>query len=121
MYACGLRISEAATLEVGAIDRANLRLRVIGKGNRERLVPLPRPVLDDLGTLWRTHHNPRWLFPNHSGAYSANKQVLRRTFLDAARADGITRRVTPHALRHNSECRIIPSVAPNGAEIPEIF
>jgi site-specific recombinase XerD len=35
--------------------------------------------------------------------------VLRRTFQDAARAAGITRRVTPHALRHNAECRIIPS------------
>jgi integrase len=68
MYACGLRISEAATLEVGAIDRANPRLRVIGKGDRERLVPLPRPVLDDLGTLWKTHRHPRWLFPNHFGA-----------------------------------------------------
>ena len=109
MYACGLRISEAATLEVGAIDRANLRLRVIGKGDRERLVPLPRPVLDNLGTLWKTHRHPRWLFPNHFGANPANQQVLRRTFQEAARAAGITRRVTPHALRHNSECRIIPS------------
>ncbi len=107
MYACGLRISEAATLEVGAIDRANLRLRVIGKGDRERLVPLPRPVLDDLGTLWRIHHHPRWLFPNHSGANSANQQVLRRTFQDAARAAGITRRVTPHALRHSYATRLL--------------
>src|ERR1700676_4450027 len=39
MYACGLRISEATTLEVGAIDRTNQVLRVIGKGNKERLVP----------------------------------------------------------------------------------
>ena len=49
MYACGLRISEATTLEVGAIDRANQVLRIIGKGNKERLVPLPQPVLDELG------------------------------------------------------------------------
>ena len=42
MYACGLRISEAATLEVGAIDSANMLLRVTGKGNKQRLVPLPR-------------------------------------------------------------------------------
>ena len=107
MYACGLRISEAATLEVGAIDRANLRLRVIGKGDRERLVPLPRPVLDDLGTLWKTHRHPRWLFPNHFGANPANQQVLRRTFQDAARAAGITRRVTPHALRHSYATRLL--------------
>ena len=40
MYACGLRISEAATLEIGAIDRANMQLRIIGKGDRERLAPI---------------------------------------------------------------------------------
>ena len=42
MYACGLRISEVITLEVGAVDRANQVLRIIGKGNKERLVPLPQ-------------------------------------------------------------------------------
>jgi integrase len=40
MHACGLRISEATTLEVSAIDRANQVLRIVGKGNKERLVPL---------------------------------------------------------------------------------
>jgi integrase/recombinase XerD len=107
MYACGLRISEAATLEIGAIDRANLQLRIIGKGDRERLVPLPQPVLDGLRALWKTHRDPRWLFPNRSGAGSANPQVLRRTFQDAARAAGITRRVTPHALRHSYATRLL--------------
>jgi integrase/recombinase XerD len=109
MYACGLRISEAAPLEIGAIDSANLRLRIIGKGDRERLVPLPQPVLDSLRALWKTHRHPRWLFPNHSGANSANQQVLRRTFQDAARAAGITRRVTPHALRHSYATRLLES------------
>ena len=49
MYTCGLRISEATTLEIGAIDRANQVLHIIGKGNKERLAPLPQPVLDELG------------------------------------------------------------------------
>ena len=40
IYACGLRISEAATLEVTSIDRARLLLRIIGKGNKQRQVPL---------------------------------------------------------------------------------
>ena len=91
MYACGLRISEATTLEVGAIDRANQVLRIIGKGDKERLVPLPQPVLDELGRLWRTHRNPRWLFPNRHGDAPLNKRVLSDTFAAAAAAAGIQR------------------------------
>jgi integrase/recombinase XerD len=109
MYSCGLRISEAATLEIGAIDSANLQLRIIGKGDRERLVPSPQPVLTDLGLFWKTHRNPRWLFPNHFGVNRANQQVLRGAFQDAARAAGITRRVTPHALRHSYATRLLES------------
>jgi site-specific recombinase XerD len=107
MYACGLRISEATTLEVGAIDRANQVLRIVGKGNKERLVPLPRPILDELGHLWRTHRNRRWLFPNRRGDAPIDKRVLSGTFADAAEAAGIQRRVTPHTLRHSYATRLI--------------
>ena len=48
MYACGLRISEALSLEVTAVDRTRRVLHIIGKGNKERLVPLPQPVLEAL-------------------------------------------------------------------------
>ena len=39
MYACGLRIGEAATVEIASVDRASLLLRIIGKGDKERRVP----------------------------------------------------------------------------------
>jgi site-specific recombinase XerD len=107
MYACGLRISEAATLEFSAIDSANLRLRIIGKGNKERLVPLPQAVLHELRILWRTHRHPRWLFPNRRGTDAADQQVLCRTFKAAAQKVGITRRVTPHSLRHSYATRLL--------------
>ena len=71
-------------------------------------MPLPQPILDGLRALWKTHCDPRWLFPNRSGA-PANQQVLRRTFQDAARAAGIKRRVTPHALRHSYATRLLES------------
>jgi site-specific recombinase XerD len=107
MYACGLRISEAATLEVGAIDGANRLLRIVGKGDKQRLVPLPAPLLDELRGLWRAHRHPRWLFPNRDGANPVNQHVLGRTFRAAARAAGITQPVTAHALRHSYATRLL--------------
>ena len=71
-------------LEIGSVDRANQVLRIIGKGDKERLVPLPQPVLDELGRLWRTHHNRRWLFPNRHGDAPLNQRVLSETFAAAA-------------------------------------
>jgi integrase/recombinase XerD len=107
MYACGLRISEATSLEIGAIDRADQVLRIVGKGNKERLVALPQPILDELGRLWRTHHNRRWLFPNRRGDAPLNNRVLSRTFAAAASTVGIQRGVKPHALRHSYATRLL--------------
>ena len=107
MYACGLRISEAITVEVTAIDRARRVLHVIGKGNKERLVPLPQPILDDLGRVWLTHHNRRWLFPNRHGDAPLSHRVLALSFGVAAAAAGIPPGVaTPHTLRHSYATRL---------------
>ena len=113
MYACGLRISEASRLEISAVDRANHVLRIIGKGDKERLAPLPQPILDELGHLWRTHRNPRWLFPNRRGDAPLDNSVLWQTFAAATAAAGIQRKVTPHTLRHSYATRLIE----NGVDI----
>jgi site-specific recombinase XerD len=89
MYACGLRIGEAVALEVGSVDKVNRLLRVIGKGNRERCVPLPQPSYEDLRKLWQSHRNPRWLFPNRSNTGPVASETLHNTFAAAARAAGI--------------------------------
>jgi integrase/recombinase XerD len=107
MYACGLRIGEAATLEVGAIDKANQCLRVIGKGNTERQVPLPQPVLDDLRKVWKTHHNPKWLFPNRAGTKAVDRGVLLRTFAQVVADAGLKGTATSHTLRHSYAARLL--------------
>ena len=100
MYACGLRVGEATTLEVTAVDRARRVLRIVGKGDKERLVPLPQPVLDDLGRVWLTHRNRRWLFPNRHGDAPLNRRTLSGSFADAAVAACLPSGATPHTLRH---------------------
>jgi site-specific recombinase XerD len=109
MYACGLRITEAATLEVTAIDGIIGFIRVIGKGNKERQVPLPQPALAELRSLWKTHRDKRWLFPSPRQEGPISRYALWLTFKQAVRAAGITRRITPHSLRHSYATRLLES------------
>jgi integrase/recombinase XerD len=111
IYGCGLRIGEAAALPVTAIDKASGLLRVVGKGNKERLVPVPRPVHESLRRMWQSagHRDRQWLFPNgrHAGPVATN--VLSRTFADAVAAAQLPggRRATPHTLRHAYATRLL--------------
>ena len=124
MYACGLRISEAATLEVTAIDGVNGLIRVVGKGDKERCVPLPAPVLAELRRLWTSHRDPRWLCPSSTGTGPITRHALWQTFrkvIDEAGIDarggrlpagespraGKKLRITPHTLRHSYATRLL--------------
>ena len=107
MYACGLRIGEAAKVEVGDIEGAQGLLRVIGKGDKERRVHLPDAMLAELRRLWPSHHNPRWVTPNRSSTGPVSKNALWRTFRLAVRAAGIQRPVSPHSLRHSYATRLL--------------
>lgn len=63
IYACGLRIGEAVTLEVQDLrEPGRIHIRE-AKGNKERHVPLPEAMRDELRAFWRTHRHPRWIFP----------------------------------------------------------
>ena len=107
MYACGLRISEAATLEVTAIDGVKGVIRVVGKGNKERCVPLPAPVLAELRRLWTSHRDRRWLCPSPTGKGPITRWALGQTFRKVVAETGIKTRVTPHTLRHSYATRLL--------------
>lgn len=107
MYACGLRISEAASLEVTAIDGRNGLIRVVGKGNKERSVPLPAPVLAELRRLWTSHRDKRWLCPSPTGKGPISRRALGQTFRKVLVETGIKTRATPHTLRHSYATRLL--------------
>jgi integrase/recombinase XerD len=107
MYACGLRIGEAVSIEIADVDGDNATLSIVGKGDKHRKVPLPLPLLQNLRVLWRQHRNPRWLFPNKRGSAPLDASVLTQTFHAAANEAGLSPVLTPHALRHSYATRLL--------------
>jgi site-specific recombinase XerD len=98
---------EVRKVEVGDIESARGLLRVFGKGDKERRVPLPDAMLADLRRLWPTHRSTRWVTPDRSGTGPVSKHALWRTFCLAVRAAGIKRPVSPHSLRRSYATRLL--------------
>src|SRR5205823_12586723 len=107
LYASGLRVSELIGLDLDRLDLPNLQLRVIGKGNKERRVPMGEPARD---RLHRYLSGPRELWtagrPTSAVVVSQRGRRLRRETVWRvvqrwAGASGVGERVTPHTFRHS--------------------
>jgi len=106
-YSCGLRCEEIVNLDVDSLDHESEQLRVLGKGSKERLLPVGEPAQRALRSYSeRGRHalaadpRERALFLSKSGRRLSNSDVTRRLALwvrEAALAAG----VSPHSLRHS--------------------
>lgn len=112
MYGCGLRIGEAVKVAVTDVDKARMVVRVVGKGNKERLAPLPRPLYEDLRRIWSLHRHPVWLFGNRRGTHHVDPGVVSKAFTLAREAAGIGGTLTPHCLRHSFATRLLEAGVP---------
>lgn len=111
MYAGGLRVSEAVGLRVMDVDFAVGSLRVIGKGDKERRIYLKPRLLALLREYIETEGLTDFLFPGRGGTPLSVRNVQLRIKKYAAEA-GITRRVTPHTLRHSIAVHYLQGGAP---------
>jgi integrase/recombinase XerC len=104
LYGCGLRIAEALSLSVSDAPRAGRPLRVVGKGAKERLVPVLPAVAQAVGDWLRVHPAGRDggapLFVGVRGE-RLNAGVAQRTMRAYRRLAGLPEHATPHALRHS--------------------
>jgi integrase/recombinase XerD len=101
MYAYGLRISEAVTLPISAVDSKQMVLRIIGKGNKERILPLTQSIVEMLREVWKIHRSQRWLFPSRRPATHLPDASARAAFVKARDACGFNSNFRPHSLRHS--------------------
>jgi site-specific recombinase XerD len=104
IYGCGLRLLEGVRLQVRDIDSSGMLLHVRGgKGNKDRYIPLPQRVLEQLRHYWRTHGQPVWLFPRRNLTMNEpmDESGLQRAFRAALQDSGLNKPASIHSLRHS--------------------
>jgi len=101
-YGAGLRVSEVVTLKVSDIDSKRMILRIEqGKGRKDRHAMLSPQLLELLRDWYRIARPQVWLFPGQNPVNPLTTRQLNRAVHAAAHIAEISKRVTPHTLRHS--------------------
>ena len=107
LYACGLRVSELTGLDLDRLDLVELQVRVIGKGNRERRVPMGEPARERIHRylsgprrVWTEGKPTPAAFVSQRGS-RLTREAVWRMVRRWTRAAGVSGHVTPHTFRHS--------------------
>lgn len=113
LYGSGIRVSELTGLNLEDIDRDRNTLRVIGKGNKERIVPIGIPAMKAVDQWINEGRHKlsddateRALFLGARGK-RIDQRVVREIVYDATQALGNNKRLGPHALRHSAATHLL--------------
>lgn len=107
LFSCGLRVSELVTLKLSDLFIAERFVRVMGKGSKERLVPISQTAIGELDN-WFIDRNlmkikageEDYVFLNRRGAHLTRTMILIMVKRQAVEA-GIKKTISPHTLRHS--------------------
>lgn len=120
LYGCGLRVSELINLQISALDFSEEFIRVVGKGDKERLVPINHSAMKAI-TIYieqvRVHqpvklHEEDIVFLNRRGSRLTREMVFKIVKKQAEIA-GITKNISPHTFRHSFATHLVE----NGADL----
>jgi integrase/recombinase XerD len=114
MYSCGLRVSELVNLRISSLYPELGFIRVIGKGDKERLVPIGNTALKFIGiyrSQVRVHAHIKKgsediLFLNRRGA-GLSRQLIFILLRELVREAGIKKSVSPHTFRHSFATHLV--------------
>ncbi len=120
LYGCGLRVSELVNLKMSNLYAEEQMLQVIGKGDKERWVPINEHalrLLEDYLLHVRSHvpvkpGEEKYVFLNRRG-HHLTRQMVFMFLKDAVAAAGINKTVSPHSLRHSFATELVQ----NGADL----
>ena len=119
MYATGARISEVINLELNQIDFEECIIRVVGKGKKERIIPLDDVAIEALDN-YINNYRPfliknetcNYVFLNKNGE-KISRQMIFKILKNLANKAGITKEISPHTLRHSFASNLLN----NGADL----
>jgi integrase/recombinase XerD len=113
-YGAGLRIKEAVSLKITDIDSERMLIRVNqGKGAKDRYTLLGPRLLAALRAYWKRYPSNLWLFPGWRRYQHVSAARIQRACRDAVKLAHLTRRITPHTLRHSFATHLLE----NGTDI----
>jgi site-specific recombinase XerD len=117
LYACGLRLSEGTHLRPADIDSPRMLVQVRqGKGQKDRIVPLSPALLEQLRSWWRAARPQDWLFPGQDPRHPISDHMAQKACREAARDAGLSKRVSPHTLRHSYATHLVEA----GVDLPTL-
>ncbi len=116
-YSLGLRLSEALNLTIRDIDRDLMQVHVrLGKGKKDRFIPLPQLTLSAMRRYWHTHRHETLIFPgtklqnkNRLQPVPMAKGGVQKTIKIVAKECHITKDVHVHTLRHSYATHLLES------------
>jgi len=108
VYSMGLRLGEALQLKVGDIDSDRMKVHVrLGKGQKDRLVVLPKATLVALRQYWLSHKNPRLVFPagrdckmRHAATVVMDRGGVQKAVKAILKTCHIHKSISTHSFRH---------------------
>ncbi len=119
MYATGARISEVINLELNQIDFEECIIRVVGKGKKERIIPLDDVAIEALDNYINNYRpflikneTRNYVFLNKNGE-KISRQMIFKILKNLANKVGITKEISPHTLRHSFASNLLN----NGADL----
>jgi integrase/recombinase XerD len=119
MYGCGLRVSEAVSLRISDLFFNDGFIRVIGKGNKQRLIPIGKCAVNEINRYLPQRATqiilPKYediLFLNRRGK-ALSRSMVFRIIKGLAIQIGLTKNISPHTLRHSFATHLIE----NGADL----